>query len=46
WYVDNQSLWLDLKILALTIWKIIKREGINQPGHATMPKFKGVKPKP
>jgi sugar transferase EpsL len=43
WYVDHQSLGLDLKILALTIWKILKREGINQPGHATMEEFKGTK---
>jgi len=41
WYVDNWSLWLDLKILALTIWKIVKREGISQPGHATMEEFMG-----
>lgn len=41
WYVDNQSLRLDLKIIALTIWKIIKREGISQPGQATMEEFKG-----
>jgi len=41
WYVDNQSLGLDLKILALTTWKILKREGINQPGQATMEEFKG-----
>jgi len=39
WYVDHQSLWLDLKIIALTIWKIIKREGINQPGQATAAEF-------
>jgi len=39
WYVDNQSLWLDLKIIALTILKIIKREGINQPGQATAEEF-------
>ena len=36
WYVDHQSLRLDLKILALTAWKIVKREGISQPGQATM----------
>jgi len=41
WYVDHQSLSLDLKIIALRIWKILKREGINQPGHATAEKFKG-----
>lgn len=39
WYVDNQSLWLDLKIIALTILKILKREGINQPGQATASEF-------
>ena len=39
WYVDNQSLRIDLKIIALTIWKIIKREGISQPGHATAEEF-------
>jgi sugar transferase EpsL len=41
WYVDHQSLWLDLRIIALTIWKIIKREGINQAGQATAEEFKG-----
>jgi lipopolysaccharide/colanic/teichoic acid biosynthesis glycosyltransferase len=41
WYVDNQSLWLDLKIIGLTIWKIIKREGITQAGHATAQEFMG-----
>jgi sugar transferase EpsL len=39
WYVDNQSLGLDLKIIALTILIIIKREGINQPGQATAEEF-------
>ncbi len=41
WYVDRQSLWLDVKILALTLVKIFKREGISQPGHATAEEFKG-----
>ncbi len=41
WYVDNWSLWLDIKIIAMTIWKILKREGINQPGQATMEEFMG-----
>lgn len=41
WYVDHLSLWLDLKIIALTILNILKREGINQPGQATMEEFKG-----
>lgn len=46
WYVDHRSLWLDLKILALTCWKTIRREGINQSGHATMPDFEGSAPQP
>jgi lipopolysaccharide/colanic/teichoic acid biosynthesis glycosyltransferase len=41
WYVDHRSTGIDLKIFALTIWKIFKREGINQPGQATMEEFKG-----
>ncbi len=41
WYVDHQSLWLDLKIIFMTIWKILKREGISQPGQATMEEFRG-----
>lgn len=41
WYVDNWSLWLDLKILFLTIVKVVLREGINQEGYATMPEFTG-----
>ncbi|MCL0077832.1 sugar transferase [Peptococcaceae bacterium] len=43
WYVDNHSFWLDIKILWLTLIKVIKGEGINQKGHATMEKFRGVK---
>lgn len=43
WYVDHQSFNLDMKIIFLTIWKILKREGINQPGQATMEEFKGDK---
>ncbi|QTA83251.1 Bacterial sugar transferase domain-containing protein [Desulfonema limicola] len=42
WYVDNQSFWLDVKILALTVLKTLKREGINQPGQATAEEFMGV----
>ncbi|MGA2488671.1 MAG: sugar transferase [Anaerolineales bacterium] len=42
WYVDHWSFWLDLKILFLTPWKVFKREGINQPGHATAEEFKGA----
>jgi len=41
WYVDHMSFWLDIKILIITLWKILKREGINQPGQATMEEFKG-----
>ena len=41
WYVDNRSLWLDIKIIFMTIWKIFKREGINQQGQATMEEFMG-----
>lgn len=41
WYVDNQSFWLDLKILALTVKKVFVREGISAAGEATMPKFTG-----
>jgi lipopolysaccharide/colanic/teichoic acid biosynthesis glycosyltransferase len=41
WYVDHQSFCLDIKIIILTIWKMLKREGINQPGQATMEEFKG-----
>ncbi len=41
WYVENQSLWLDLKILLMTVKKVIKREGISADGEATMPKFTG-----
>lgn len=43
WYVDNRSLWLDLKIIWLTIRKVIKREGISAAGEATMSKFSGEK---
>jgi sugar transferase EpsL len=41
WYVDHWSLSLDFKILLLTAWKVIKREGISQPGSATAEEFKG-----
>jgi len=41
WYVDHRSFWLDIKILFQTPWKVFKREGINQPGHATAEEFKG-----
>jgi sugar transferase EpsL len=41
WYVDHWSFWLDLKIIFLTLWKALKREGINQPGQATAQEFMG-----
>lgn len=41
WYVDNWSIWLDLKILLLTLIKVLKREGIHADGHVTMPEFFG-----
>lgn len=41
WYVDHRSFRLDLKILALTFWKVVRREGVSAPGHATMPPFQG-----
>jgi sugar transferase EpsL len=39
WYVDNRSLWLDIKILWLTLIRVIRRTDINASGHATMPRF-------
>jgi len=41
WYVENWSLGLDIKILMMTVWKVIKREGISQEGRATMASFMG-----
>lgn len=41
WYVDNRSFSLDLKILVLTILKVVKRDGVSANGEATMPKFTG-----
>ncbi len=41
WYVDNRSFWLDLKILARTIIKVLGRHGINAKGEATMRPFRG-----
>ncbi len=43
WYVDHWSLRLDLRILALTALKVLLREGISQPGHATAEEFRGRK---
>jgi lipopolysaccharide/colanic/teichoic acid biosynthesis glycosyltransferase len=44
WYVDNQSLWLDIKILWLTVKRVLVRNGISAAGEATMPKFTGSRP--
>ena len=41
WYVENRSLWLDLKIIWLTIRKVLKRDDISAAGEATMSKFTG-----
>ena len=41
WYVDHASLGLDLKILAMTVGKVLSRSGVSRAGHATMPEFRG-----
>lgn len=43
WYVENRSLWLDIKIIALTVKKVVKKDGISANGEATMSKFTGNK---
>lgn len=43
WYVDNQSLWLDIKILLRTVKKVVIKDGISADGEATMSKFTGSK---
>ena len=43
WYVDNWTFWLDIRILYSTILKVIKREGISQPGFVTSEEFMGSK---
>jgi len=42
WYVDHWSLWLDIRIIFLSVWKVLKRESINTPGAATAPEFMGT----
>lgn len=42
WYVDNRSFWQDMKILWLTLNKVVKSEGISHTGHVTMEKFRGL----
>ncbi len=44
WYVDNWSLWLDIKIIALSVIKVFKREGISQPGYTSAERFQGNPP--
>jgi lipopolysaccharide/colanic/teichoic acid biosynthesis glycosyltransferase len=41
WYVDHGGLWLDIKILWMTMLQVFRRDGISQAGHATMPEFAG-----
>ena len=41
WYVNHYNIWLDVKILGMTLWKVLTREGISQPGRATMDEFRG-----
>jgi len=41
WYVDHWSFWLDIRILGITVWKVLKGEGIAAEGSATMPEFTG-----
>lgn len=43
WYVENKSLWLDVKILFMTLWSVLKRENIYPDGHSMMNKFMGNK---
>jgi sugar transferase EpsL len=43
WYMENRTLWLDIKILFLTVWKVVKRDDISQDGEATMSRFEGRK---
>jgi lipopolysaccharide/colanic/teichoic acid biosynthesis glycosyltransferase len=42
WYVDHYSLWLDIKILCMTVMKVLRRDGITAEGDATMPVFRGI----
>ena len=43
WYVDHRNLWLDVRILWLTLCKVFIRDGISARGEATMPRFEGSK---
>lgn len=44
WYVDNRTLWLDIKILLLTVKQVFSMAGISEKGEATMSKFRGNQP--
>jgi sugar transferase EpsL len=41
WYVDHWSFWLDIRIILISVWKVLSGEGISQPGRATMDEFMG-----
>jgi sugar transferase EpsL len=43
WYVDHWSVWLDIKIIFLSVWKVLARESISAPGEATSAEFMGTK---
>jgi lipopolysaccharide/colanic/teichoic acid biosynthesis glycosyltransferase len=45
WYVDNWSFWLDIKIIFQTVWKVLLREGIDEPGHISAGEFMGSQKK-
>lgn len=42
WYVDNRTLWLDIRILMMTVLKVVRRDGISADGEATMQRFEGT----
>ena len=42
WYVDHWSLWLDLRILWLSVWRVLRMDGINSADDVTMPEFMGT----
>jgi len=42
WYVDNCSIWVDIKILAMTVWTVLFEQGVTEPGHATASEFWGT----
>lgn len=41
WYVDHRSFWLDVRIIAATVWRIVRQEGVSAGDHVTMPEFMG-----